>query len=199
MNVDTSSYFVYPTLPGEGSGPEPMLVASPGAHAASAVGPVAVGESAPPAVGDSAPLSLGESGMLTGPESGLLAARTEEEWDLLLDHTETRRLRPGDWLIRAGERDRALYVLSDGRLEAHVLGRPPRAIDAPATVGELAFLDGRPRSAGLRALTHGEAERLSYDAFEALSARHPQLARALLLDLGRIVVARLRAVEAQVD
>jgi CRP/FNR family transcriptional regulator, cyclic AMP receptor protein len=193
MNVDTSSYFIYPTLPGEAAGPEPMLIAPPGAHAGSAAGPVAVGESAPAEVG------AGESGVLVGPEAGLLAARTAEDWDVLLDHTETRRLRPGDWLIRAGERDRALYVLSDGRLEAHVPGRPPRAIDAPATVGELAFLDGRPRSAGLRALTHGEAERLSYDAFEALSARHPHLARALLLDLGRIVVARLRAVEAQVD
>jgi CRP-like cAMP-binding protein len=191
VNVDTSSYFIYPTLPGDGAGPEAMLMASPGEHAASAAGPLAVGESAQ--------LAVGERGVLVAPESGLLAARTAEEWDLLLDHTETRRLRPGDWLIRAGERDRALYVLSDGRLEAHVPGRPPRAIDAPATVGELAFLDGRPRSAGLRALTHGEAERLSYDAFEALSARHPQLARALLLDLGRIVVARLRAVEAQVD
>jgi CRP/FNR family cyclic AMP-dependent transcriptional regulator len=183
MNVDTSSYFIYPTLPGEGAGPEPMLIASPAPHAASAGGPV----------------DMDESDVLTGPESGLLAARTAEDWDVLLDHTETRRLHPGDWLIRAGEHDRALYVLSDGRLEAHVSGRPPRAIDAPATVGELAFLDGRPRSAGLRALTHGEAERLSYDAFEALSARHPHLARALLLDLGRIVVARLRAVEAQVD
>jgi CRP/FNR family transcriptional regulator, cyclic AMP receptor protein len=178
MNVDTSSYFIYPTLPGEGAGPEPMLMASSRAQAEA---------------------GAGESGVLIGPESGLLAARTAEDWDVLLDHTETRRLRPGDWLIRAGERDRALYVLSDGRLEAHVPGRPPRLIDAPATVGELAFLDGRPRSAGLRALTHGEAERLSYDAFEALSARHPHLARALLLDLGRIVVARLRAVEAQVD
>jgi CRP/FNR family cyclic AMP-dependent transcriptional regulator len=183
MNVDTSSYFIYPGLPGEGAGPEPMVVGSPAAHTASEAGPPAVGE----------------AGMLIGPESGLLAARTEEDWDVLLDYTETRRLRPGDWLIRAGERDRALYVLSDGRLEAHVPGRTPRTIDAPATVGELAFLDGRPRSAGLRALTHGEAERLSYDAFEALSARRPQLARELLLDVGRIVVARLRAVEAQVD
>jgi CRP-like cAMP-binding protein len=186
MNIDTSSYFIYPTLPGEGGGPEPMLIASPGAHETE--GGAGAGE-----------VMAGEGGVLVGPESGLLAARTAEDWDVLLDHTETRRLRPGDWLIRAGERDRALYVLSGGRLEAHVPGRPPRAIDAPATVGELAFLDGRPRSAGLRALTHGEAERLSYGAFEALSARHPHLARALLLDLGRIVVARLRAVEAQVD
>jgi CRP/FNR family transcriptional regulator, cyclic AMP receptor protein len=90
-------------------------------------------------------------------------------------------------------------VLSDGRLEAIVPGRASRVIEAPATVGELAFLDGRPRAAGLRALTHGEAQRLSYEAFEALSAREPLLARDLLLDLGRIVATRLRALEAERD
>lgn len=133
------------------------------------------------------------------PEAGLLATRTQGDWDLLLAYTDTRRMRPGDWLIREGELDRALYVLSDGRLEAILPGRAGRVIEAPATVGELAFLDGRPRTAGLRALTHGEAQRLSYDAFEALSAREPRLARDLLLDLGRIVAARLRALEAELD
>jgi CRP/FNR family transcriptional regulator, cyclic AMP receptor protein len=141
---------------------------------------------------------------LTGEEpvadAALLAGSSEEDWDTLLAYTETRRLRPGDWLTREGEHDRALYVLSDGRLEAIVPGRASRVIEAPATVGELAFLDGRPRAAGLRALTHGEAQRLSYAAFEALSAREPRLARDLLLDLGRIVAARLRsALEAERD
>jgi CRP/FNR family transcriptional regulator, cyclic AMP receptor protein len=140
------------------------------------------------------------TGEQAAPEVGLLAGRGEEDWDTLLAYTETRRLRPGDWLTREGEHDRALYVLSDGHLEAIVPGRPSRVIEAPATVGELAFLDGRPRAAGLRALTHGEAQRLSYDAFEALSAREPRLARDLLLDLGRIVATRLRsALEAQRD
>lgn len=151
--MDTSSFFVYPTLAGD-----------------------------PPA-----------------PEAGLLAARTEEDWDVLLDYTDTRRMRPGDWLIREGERDRALYLVSAGRLEVILPGRAGRVIEAPATVGELAFLDGRPRAAGLRALTHGEAQRLSYEAFEALSARAPRLARDLLLDLGRIVATRLRALEAERD
>jgi CRP/FNR family transcriptional regulator, cyclic AMP receptor protein len=133
------------------------------------------------------------------PEAGLLAGRSEEDWDVLLAYTETRRLQPGDWLIREGERDRALYLLSDGHLEAVVPGRASRVIRAPATVGELGFLDGRPRAAGLRALSHGEAQRLGFEAFEALSAREPRLARDLLLDLGRIVATRLRALQAERD
>lgn len=88
-------------------------------------------------------------------------------------------------------------MLSDGRLEVLAPGRVSRVVEAPATVGELAFLDGRPRAAGVRALTHGEAQRLSFEAFEALSAREPRLARDLLLDLGRIVATRLRALDAE--
>ena len=116
--------------------------------------------------------------------AGVLAEASQEDWELVLAHTETRRFRPGEWLVREGEQDRALYLLSDGRLETH---------DAPAVVGELSFLDGLPQPAGLRAVTHGEAQRLSFDAFEALSARAPRLARDLLLDVARIVAARVRA------
>jgi hypothetical protein len=42
------------------------------------------------------------------------------------------------------------------------------------------------------AATAGELRRLSLDGFEALSARHPELGRAILFDLGRIVATRLR-------
>ena len=43
------------------------------------------------------------AGEEAAPEAGLLAVRTEEDWDVVLAYTETRRLRPGDWLIREGE------------------------------------------------------------------------------------------------
>jgi CRP/FNR family transcriptional regulator, cyclic AMP receptor protein len=118
------------------------------------------------------------------PAAGILPEASQDDWDTLLAHTETRRFRPGEWLVREGERDRALYLLSDGRLETH---------EAPAVVGELAFLDGLPQPHGLRAVTHGEAERLSYEAFETLSARAPRLARDLLLDVARLVAAQVRA------
>jgi CRP-like cAMP-binding protein len=118
------------------------------------------------------------------PALGILPAASQEDWDLLLAHTETRRFEPGEWLIEQGAHDRALYLLSDGRLETHV---------APAVVGEVAFLDGLPQPRGLRAVTHGEAQRLGFEAFEALWARAPRLARDLLLDVAAIVASQVRA------
>ena len=67
-----------------------------------------------------------------------------------------------------------------------------KAIDAPSVVGEVAFLDGGPRSATLFAITDGELLRLRMESFETLAAREPELGRAILFDLARIVTARLR-------
>jgi CRP-like cAMP-binding protein len=119
---------------------------------------------------------------------GFLAERGEDDWTALLEHTDTHLFRPGDVVIRAGERDRALYLLVDGWLKA-----PSGVIHPITTVGEAAFLDGRPRAVSVRALTDGELLRLSYDAFEALAARDAALGREILLDVGRILSARLRA------
>jgi CRP/FNR family transcriptional regulator, cyclic AMP receptor protein len=96
----------------------------------------------------------------------------------------------GDVVVREGHRDRALYVVLSGRLEARV--KPPARIEAGSVFGEVAFLDGLPRSATVVAVESGEALRLSYDAFAKLAARHPELGRSILLELGRIVSARLR-------
>jgi CRP-like cAMP-binding protein len=120
-----------------------------------------------------------------------LADRGEADWAVVLDHTETRRFSAGDVVIRAGDDDRALYLLTAGSL-AVASGAAFRTIDAPSVVGEVAFLDGGRRSLTLVATTEGELRRLSLGAFEALAGRHPELARAMLFDLGRIVSLRLR-------
>ena len=123
------------------------------------------------------------------------ADRDERDWDRLLAYTETRRFRPGEVVLPDGVADRALYLLADGRLEVIRPGARSKlaTIEAPATIGEAEFLDGRPRSVALRALGHGEIERLSWESFEALSAREPQFARDILVDVGRVLASRLRA------
>jgi len=129
---------------------------------------------------------------LDAPEEapGFLADRDEDDWALLLDHTETRLFRAGDVVLANGETDRALYLLLAGRLATR-----HEVIHPIATVGEAAFLDGRPRAVTLRALSGGEVARLDYDAFLALAARRPDLGRAVLLDVGRILASRLRGVD----
>jgi CRP/FNR family cyclic AMP-dependent transcriptional regulator len=122
-----------------------------------------------------------------------LAERSPEEWAVVLGSVETRRFQPGDALLVAGEPDRAFYILTDGRLRADAQeGFAPDPIRPPAIVGAAGFLDGLPRGVTMRALDHGEALRMSFDAWEALAAREPVLGRAVLLDVSRTVAAQVR-------
>ena len=133
-----------------------------------------------------------------GPEPILfLANRSEADWKRIVERTERRRFVAGEELIRAGELDRSLMILVDGELEViapDAAGgfRRLETIQGRSVIGELAFFDGRPRSATVRALTSGHILRLTFEEFEILSARHPELGRAVLLDLGRILAERLR-------
>jgi len=135
-----------------------------------------------------------------GQELVFLPGRADVDWTRLLHHMETIRFRAGEVVIAAGEADRALYLISEGTVEVLVPARRGlrrvRTQSKGTILGEVAFLDGRPRSATVQGVTDGEILRLSLEGFEALSARHPDLGRAILFDLGRILAARLRQAEA---
>ena len=119
---------------------------------------------------------------------------TASDWATVFSHAEVRQVAAGLAVLQAGEQDRALYLLTEGTVGV----RLPRdegafkTIDAPSVLGELAFFDGRPRSATLDAVTDVEVVRLDAGAFARLSAGAPQLAHAMLLDLARILALRLR-------
>ena len=123
-----------------------------------------------------------------------LPEATAADWATVFSHAEVRRVGAGLALVQAGEDDRALYLLTEGTVGVR-LPRDESAfktIDAPSVVGELAFFDGRPRSATLDAVTDVEVVRLDEAGFERLAAAEPELAHAMLRDLARILALRLR-------
>src|SRR5215212_11344094 len=79
-------------------------------------------------------------------------------WATLLTYTELRRFQAGDAVIRQGDTDRAFYIIIDGKLEVLIPRgasgklRRTQTREAGAVIGEQAFLDGKPRSATLRAI-----------------------------------------------
>ena len=119
---------------------------------------------------------------------------TASDWAVVFSHAEVRRVDAGLALVQAGEDDRALYLLTEGTVGVR-LPRDESAfktIDAPSVVGELAFFDGRPRSATLDAITDVEVVRLDQAGFDRLTEAEPELARTMLRDLARILALRLR-------
>lgn len=123
-----------------------------------------------------------------------LADATVTDWARIFDAGEPRDFTEGETVVREGEVDRALYFLTDGSLRL-MGGGVFKTIDAPSVVGELAFLDGQPRSAGLWGASDGQIVRFDLDAYESLSREDPELGRRIALDLGRVTALRLRMAE----
>ena len=119
---------------------------------------------------------------------------TASDWATVFSHAEVRRVGAGLALLQAGEEDRALYLITEGAVGVR-LPRDESAfktIEAPSVLGELAFFDGRPRSATLDAVTDVEVVRLDEAGFDRLTRDAPELAHAMLRDLARILALRLR-------
>jgi CRP-like cAMP-binding protein len=115
----------------------------------------------------------------------------EEGWERLISYMQARRFGRGQTIIAEGARDRSLYVVADGVIELSGRG-PDVELHAGTVLGETSFFDGRPHDHAVRALTDVDLMMLSPEAFEVLAAREPALARAVLLDLGRLLALRLR-------
>lgn len=127
-----------------------------------------------------------------------LPAWREEDWERLLDAAGLRRIAAGEAVIRRGGEDRSLCIVLDGEVEvmAHAsdglsFGRLAR-LGPGSVVGEQAFFDGGPRSAGTWALRDCTIATLTPDQFTAFADAHPRLGRDLLLALGRVLAVRLR-------
>ena len=123
--------------------------------------------------------------------------RSPAQWDRLLAFVERHAFRAGEDVIKRGDIDRALYIVVDGSLEARVTeGRAGKgaAVPVPAgsVIGEIGFFDGMASTATVTAVTEGAMLRLSFEAFQRLAKSEPDLAQAMLLDLGRILAIRLR-------
>jgi len=119
---------------------------------------------------------------------------TASDWAKVFSYADVLSVPAGLAVMQAGEEDRGLYLLTEGTLGVRLPREESafKTIDAPAVVGELAFFDGRPRSATLNAVTDVDVVRLDPDGFERLSAEEPELAQTMLRDLARVLALRLR-------
>jgi len=119
------------------------------------------------------------------------------DWEELFSFAQPVHVGRGHVLIRKHASERALFFLASGLLEVtailgtHSLG-PIAKIHPGSVVGELAFLDGMPRSAKVWAVSDSDLYRLDFADYERFAAAHPQQTCDLLFAIGRVVALRLR-------
>lgn len=123
---------------------------------------------------------------------------SNDEWDRLISYTTPAAFKAGDIIIEEGQKDRSLYILARGEVEIVLPGSKGQPGKSIATLkegtvfGELALLDGRPRSARVSALCEGQTFRLSLEDFGRMRKDDPDMACSLLMDIGRVLSIRNR-------
>lgn len=131
-----------------------------------------------------------------GSRAGFLASLDDEDIATVLRYTEARRYPSGEVAVRYGDVDRSVYVIAAGSFEVVVPTpngpRPVGVLRVGDIFGDLAFLDGEPRSADVRAVEDSEAFIMTPASFDRLRLAHPRLALSFVLDLGRILSGRFR-------
>jgi CRP/FNR family cyclic AMP-dependent transcriptional regulator len=106
----------------------------------------------------------------------------------------------GETLFARGETSNRLYLIAEGRVRLAVITDEGRELSfrhatAGSLVGEIAALDGEPRSADAQALSDVLAYSLERNAFTTLCAAHP----AILMALVRFLCRRVRDTSNQLE
>ncbi len=127
----------------------------------------------------------------------ILAGLPEEALGIVAAMTEEVAFPAGSVVFRQGDPADRLYFLARGQASIHVSladGRSWRlaTISPGVGFGEMALLDGKPRSAEIRADTDLVCRTLALKRLDQLKADHPEVLTGILANLARILSARLR-------
>jgi CRP-like cAMP-binding protein len=129
-------------------------------------------------------------------EVGLFSRCTRRERQTIARHAQTASLPAGTDLIREGEPGDALFVILDGTASVQHDGEEIARVGPGSYFGELAILDGAPRSATVVAATEVEVAVLGIRMFRTLLREFPDLAEQLLVGLAGELRAANAAVQA---
>jgi CRP/FNR family transcriptional regulator, cyclic AMP receptor protein len=123
----------------------------------------------------------------------LFASLDDESAESLRALLEVRTLPAGRVLFRAGDAGDAMYLIEDGRVRIHL--RDDDGDDVTLAelsggdfFGEMAILDGKPRSADATVVEGARLAVLSHDDFHSLVRRDPEMAIQMLA----AITSRLR-------
>jgi len=125
-------------------------------------------------------------------QSELFTDLVDEELGKIAVRCRRLRYRAGEVIFHQGDPGLALFVVTEGEVRIGLEALPgedvvPTLVRVSEAFGELALLDGRPRSATATAALASEVLMLSRDDFLALLAAEPAVTRAVLRALADMI------------
>ena len=118
---------------------------------------------------------------------------SERDIEALNAIAESRTYEDGDEILRQFDRSRDLLILLTG--SAHILtvvGEPIGLIKPGMPMGEVSFLDGKPRSGTVVAKGRCEVVAFPHEPLMAILNESPEMSVKALWNISRILCARLR-------
>lgn len=134
------------------------------------------------------------------PASSVLAACSLSELSDLLKTASIHKMKAGETILEQGEDGDALIVLITGVARVSLIAPNGQEIvldyaERGSVLGEIAVLDGLPRTASATARYAGQYLRVTRGAFESFISRHPEVAIRMLREMAR----RLRAADTTIE
>lgn len=134
------------------------------------------------------------------PPQSVFAGCSHDELAELLAAGKVQELAPNETILRQGDEGDSLIILLEGVVRISMVTANGREIildyaEPGAVLGEIAVLDGAPRTASAVAVWKGRLLRLGRSAFENFIERHPRFAIRLLREMAR----RLRQTDATIE
>lgn len=133
-------------------------------------------------------------------QNSLLASCEHDELEEILSRARLQNMKKGETLLNQGDDGNSLIILLEGTIRISMATSNGREIvlnyaDPGEVLGEIALLDGEPRTASATAVTEGKYLQISRSAFETVVHRFPGLGLRLL----RQMAGRLRQTNSMIE
>ncbi|MET0269152.1 MAG: Crp/Fnr family transcriptional regulator, partial [Sphingomonas sp.] len=130
----------------------------------------------------------------------ILSICTPDDLDDLLSISTVCKMKNGEEILAQGEEGNALAIILAGVARISMVAPNGHEIvldyaEPGAVIGEIAMLDGQPRTASATAMYTGRYLRITRAAAEGFLQRHPKVALAMLRDMAR----RLRETDTTIE
>jgi CRP/FNR family cyclic AMP-dependent transcriptional regulator len=110
----------------------------------------------------------------------LWSGLTEKELKVIARSFKELKYNSGDIIVRKGESGVSFYLIAEGTVEVRSDGRVLSKLGPGQFFGEMAILDGRPRSADVVALEPSRCLALTSWSFKSIVSNNPKMALKLL-------------------
>lgn len=111
------------------------------------------------------------------------AGFSDSELDRVAELAEEVDAEPGATLMEQGKPGQECYVILEGRAAVYVGENRVATVEAGSTVGEMALIDQRPRSAMVRAVGPMRLLRFDTEKFRQLLEEMPKASRRVMSDI----------------